>query len=354
MSLNRTHGEWLPSKSDCLLVTGAGGFIGPRVVNSLASKGFEHIRCFVRPSSDRDGLERVKDAYPACHVEVVTGTLLSRSDCERAVDGATVVYHLATGRGKSFPACFQNSVVATRNLVDALLTEQRLERLVNVSSFAVYSNYDRPKGAMLDETCPEESRLDKRCDAYVYAKRKQDDLIKSYAARHGLPYVTVRPSVVFGPGRKGVPGVVGLDTFGFFMHLGGKNKVPLTYVDNCAEGIVLAGLVKGVDGRVFNIVDDDLPSSRMFLKQYKQHVRGIRSIYIPYSVFLIFCKAWERYSVKSEGQLPAYFNPRFCAFHWRRTCYSNDKIKNELNWKPAISMKDALSHYFQFQKNEGV
>ena len=55
--------------------------------------------------------------------------------------------------------------------------------------------------------------------------------------------------------------------------MGGSNTIPFTYVDNCAEAIVLAGLVKGVDGEALNIVDDDLPSSREFLRLYKNNVR---------------------------------------------------------------------------------
>ena len=58
--------------------------------------------------------------------------------------------------------------------------------------------------------------------------------------------------------------------FGIFLHLGGSNPIPFTYVDNCADAIVLAGLTPGVDGEVFNVVDDNLPTSRQFLRLYKQ------------------------------------------------------------------------------------
>ncbi len=61
--------------------------------------------------------------------------------------------------------------------------------------------------------------------------------------------------------------------FGPFLHFGGFNSIPFTYVDNCAEAIVLAGLVSGVEGEIFNVLDDDTPSSRQFLKMYKQNVR---------------------------------------------------------------------------------
>ena len=85
----------------------------------------------------------------------------------------------------------------------------------------------------------------------------------------------VRPGVVYGPGNKGITGRVGLGTFGLFLHLGGSNEIPLTYVDNCADAIVLAGIKGGVDGEVFNVVDDDLPTSRKFLRLYKKNVRPL-------------------------------------------------------------------------------
>ncbi len=45
---------------------------------------------------------------------------------------------------------------------------------------------------------------------------------------------------------------VGIETFNLFLHLGGSNKNPLTYVDNCLKAIALAGLRKGLDGNVFH------------------------------------------------------------------------------------------------------
>ncbi|HTA29518.1 MAG TPA: NAD-dependent epimerase/dehydratase family protein, partial [Candidatus Cybelea sp.] len=242
------HKEWA-------LVTGAGGFIGVRVVESLLKRGWKNIRCFVRPSSEVASLQLLVEQFPTAHLQILSGNLLSREDCAAATKDARIVFHLVTGRGKSFPGCFQNSVVTTRNLLDALVAERALARFVNVSSFAVHSNMNLKRGAVLDESCEIESNLEERYDAYVYAKLKQDELVDEYHQKHGLPYVTVRPAIVFGRGKKALPGAVGIDTFGFFLHLGGGNRVPLTYVDNCADAIVLAGLVEGVEGQIFNVVD---------------------------------------------------------------------------------------------------
>ena len=123
--------------------------------------------------------------------------------------------------------------------------------------------------------------------------------------------------------------------------------MPFTYVDNCAEAILLAGLKPGVDGEVFNVVDDDLPSSRRFLRLYKQNVRRFTSIYLPRAVSHALCYLWEKYSDWSEGQLPPVFNRRKWRALWKKTRYSNEKLKARLGWTPKVPMAEGLRRYFQ-------
>jgi len=52
----------------------------------------------------------------------------------------------------------------------------------------------------------------------------------------------------------------------------------------------------GVDGEIFNVVDDDLPSSRGFLRQYKRKVKRFRSVYVPHIASYAICSGWEWYS----------------------------------------------------------
>jgi len=129
--------------------------------------------------------------------------------------------------------------------------------------------------------------------------------------------------------------------------LGGSNRVPFTYVDNCAEAIALAGLKRGVEGEVFNIVDDDLPSSRQFLSLYKRNVRRFKSIYLPHCISYAGCYLWERYSAWSEGQLGPVFNRRLWLCYWKKTRYSNDKLKKRLGWTPKVPMAEGLRRYFE-------
>ena len=97
---------------------------------------------------------------------------------------------------------------------------------------------------------------------------------------------------------------------------------------------------------MFNVVDDDLPSSREFLRQYKRSVKRFRSIYVPQSMSYALCRGWERYSRWSEGQLPPVFNRRRWNSEWKKTQYSNEKLKARLGWTPQVSMQDGLNRYF--------
>ncbi len=334
-----------------VLVTGAAGFIGSRVVAALLRLGFERVLCCVRPSSDLGLLRAEIPKEQANRCQILEANLLSLGQCRRVAAEVELVYHLVAGRGKSFPACFQGSVITTRNLLDALVEHRCLKRFVNVSSFAVYSRFESKRGAVWDEACPVEDNLGERSDAYAYGKLKQDELVQYYHERFGVPFTIVRPGIVFGPGKRAIPGFVGIDTFGFFMHLGGGGRLPLTYVENCAEAIVLAGLVKGVEGEVFNVVDDQLPTSRAFLRAYKQQVRNFRSVPIPYLATYALCALWEWYAKRSKGQLAPVFNRRMCAFAWKGHNYSNRKLRACLGWQCHVPMQQALQRYFEYQKN---
>lgn len=339
--------------NDPVLVTGASGFIGPAVVENLLQRGFGRIRVLVKPSSDVSRLETILRRHQdSAEVQVIRGNLLSREDCSMATDGVAVIFHLAMGSDKSFAGAFMNTVVTTRNLLDSSLRCTRLRRFVNVSSFAVYANKGNPRRKWLDESAPVEKHAERYGDAYSFAKIKQDELVAEYGRQFGIPHVIVRPGSVFGPGKKAITGRVGIDSFGIFLHLGGSNRIPFTYIDNCADAIVLAGLKPGVEGEIFNIVDDDLPTSRQFLHQYKRNIKSFPSIYVPHFISYALCSLWEKYSNWSEGQLPNAFNRRRWHAEWKSTRYSNQKLKDRLGWRPTVPMNEGLIRYFA-QSREG-
>jgi nucleoside-diphosphate-sugar epimerase len=351
----REQNDFIIGQDDLILITGATGFIGTRVVENLLQRGFRNIRCFARPSTEAAKVDALSVLqYDGTRVQLLRGNLLSRSDCLAAAKDVAVIYHLAAGRGeKSFPDAYMNSVVTTRNLLDACVRYGCLKRFVNIGSFACYSNKDQAWGTLLDERSPVETHPELRGDAYCFAKAKQDEIVREYAKKYKIPFVILKPGHVYGPGNLGITGRVGIGTFGVFLHLGGSNPIPFTYVDNCAEAIALAGLKEEIDGEVFNVVDDDLPSSRQFLRLYKRNVKHFTSLYVPHAVSYGLCYLWERYSSWSEGQLPPAFNRgRWRAF-WKKTRYSNEKLKTRMGWVPKVPTAEGLRRYFEACRAEG-
>jgi len=347
--------DYIIDRRDPILITGANGFIGSRVAETLFEYGFKSLRCFVRPSSNITALKRMSETSEGNRIRIIEGNLVSPKDCEKATDGVSMVYHLAAAmRDKSFPGAFLNCVVVTKRLLEATLKYRSLKRFVNVSSFTVYSNMKLRRGSLLDESCEIENQPELRGEAYCYAKVRQDELVMDYGRKHGIPYVIVRPGVVYGPGRKTISGRIGIDTFGIFLHIGGSNRIPLTYVENCAEAIVLAGLKKGVEGEIFNIVDDDIPTSREFLKEYKKRVEDFKSVYVPRMASYSLCYLWEKYSKWSGGQLPPVFNRKRWSSDWKGNRYSNEKAKRLLGWKPRITSEEGLQQYFEYCKNPEI
>jgi len=341
--------------NDLILITGSNGFIGVRVVQLLLEYGFTNLRCFVRPSSELERLRETLNRFPAAkNVQLMFGDLLSREDCVKAATGVSIIYHLAAGFDKSFAGAFMGSVLTTRNLMDAFLAHGQPKRFVNVSSFAVYSNLNMKRGSLLDESCPLEDAPQERFNAYGFGKLKQEELVKEYGTKFKLPFVILRPGVVFGPGSRGLNGRMGTDVFGFFINVGGSNVLPLTYVENCAEAIVLAGLRPGIDGEIFNVVDDELLTSNQFLRAYKKTVKSFHFIWLPYTVAYCFSLLWEYYSRKTKGQLPPAFNRRRCSAEWKGNRYSNVNLRQRLGWKPRVNMEKAMAMFLeQFERPAG-
>jgi nucleoside-diphosphate-sugar epimerase len=344
--------DYIINESERVLITGANVFIGTRVVDTLLFYGYRNLVCLMRPSAQDSALLKVITGRGSPSIEICRGNLLSREVCDRVTEGVSVIYHLAAGRGvKSYPDAFLNSVVTTRNLLEAAAHRNALRRFVGVSSFSVYSNLRLKRGELLDETCEMEVEPELRGEAYCYAKVRQDELTADFCGKNGIPYVLVRPGVVFGPGNRGLPGRIGIDLLGIFLHMGGSNRIPFTYVDNCAEAIILAGLRRGVEGEVFNVVDDDLPTSREFLNLYKKNVRPFRSIRIPRTASYLLCSLWEKYSNWSRGQLPPVFNTRRWSNDWKGNSYSNKKIKTQLAWIPRVTFSEASHRFFNHERS---
>src|SRR4051812_5483578 len=99
LSSSPSQADSVVSLDDPILITGAQGFIGTRVVERLLALGFRNLRCFARPSSDGKTLQAIIEKNSAAsRVEMFKGNLLSKKSCCESVEGVRLIYHLAAGR----------------------------------------------------------------------------------------------------------------------------------------------------------------------------------------------------------------------------------------------------------------
>jgi nucleoside-diphosphate-sugar epimerase len=70
-------------------------------------------------------------------------------------------------------------------------------------------------------------------------------------------------------------------------------------------------------------------------------------MYVPHPVSYALCWIWERYSTWSEEQLPPVFNRSRWYANWRKTRYSNQKLKLRLGWTPRVSTSAGLALFFE-------
>jgi nucleoside-diphosphate-sugar epimerase len=330
-----------------ILISGSAGFLGLCLSRKLLEKGETHLRCLVRSVSTIDRLENLKSAFPGARVEILQGNLLNSKNAEEAVKGIDVVYHCAAEMIAPIAAMCMNTVVATRNLLEAIVKEGRIKRFVHVSSFAVYGTAPLQRRAVVSEETLLEPNPKKRDDAYTYTKLKQEQLVWKYKERYGLPVVVVRPGVVYGPGGAQISSRVGKTLLGYFLNIGRRNLLPLSYVDNCADTIILAGTVPNIEGEVFNVHDSDLITCDQFLRRYRERVRRMKCIRTPYSIFWLFSWLVDRYSRYSKRQIPPALNPYKTASIWKGTRFDNAKIIKVLGWRQGVSTKEGLERHFE-------
>jgi nucleoside-diphosphate-sugar epimerase len=223
-----------------VLVTGAGGFVGPHVVKALAAAGYK-----VRIT------QRIAAEPPPGTEAVVTGDLASPVDWAPALAGVAHVVHLAglapAGPGLDEALYRQINTQATTDLAQAAY-RAGVGRFVFISSIKAQTGaFDGPPLREDDPPAPD--------DAYGRSKLAAEQGL----AGLDLDWVVLRPVLVYGPGVKAnMAALVKLARLPLLLPLGGLSAPKsLLAVENLADAVLFALTPRCPVRRVFILSDPE-------------------------------------------------------------------------------------------------
>jgi nucleoside-diphosphate-sugar epimerase len=228
-----------------ICVTGAGGFLGPVVVDTLARQGAS-VQAIIGPPGE--------DArVPRGAASIARADIIDTSALRKLVAGADLIVHLAGPA--SVAASFQDPQrtirihsEGTAALLEACKAE-KVTRLIYVSSAEVY-------GQPLRNPVGEDHPLSAR-SPYGAAKIGAEKLIESYVHAFELRAVILRPFSIYGPGASPqslIPRIIGLARQGLPVVL--RDLKPIRdycFVTDLAEAVARACLFEAGGLEIFNV-----------------------------------------------------------------------------------------------------
>jgi UDP-glucose 4-epimerase len=305
-----------------LLITGAAGFIGSHLAETLLAQGHQVI-----------GIDNFLDYYPRWMKERNLGGVrtkpgfefieadLLETDLVGLVKRLEGVIHLAAQAGvraswgENFRTYSDNNILATQRLLEACRGEG-IKKFIYASSSSLYGDTD-------DLPMREESIL-RPVSPYGVSKAAGEYLAYLYYRNFGLPTVSLRFFTVYGPrqrpdmafhrffkaGIEGKPLVVWGD---------GEQSRDFTFIDDIVQGCRRA-LEAGKDGSVYNIGG----GSRRTLNEILEAMRRITGKLLEVN-----------YQPVQKGDV-------------RHTGASLEKIKKELGYQPQVSMMEGLEREWEW------
>lgn len=245
---------------DQVLVTGAAGWLGRGLLNALvgglpdvealsAPQPDLRIRALELPSVDTTPIETLSD-----RIEVVKGDLRDAEDCKRFCEGAkgTTLFHLAgLIHPRRLRELYEVNVEGARNVL-AAASDAGVRRVVVVSSNSP-CGCNPSREHRFDESSPYKPYMN-----YGRSKMLMEMHVKDVQESGSIETVVIRATWFYGPFqpprqtlffrmiRDGKAPIVG----------SGDNLRSMSYIDNLAQGLILAGIRPEASGQTYWIADE--------------------------------------------------------------------------------------------------
>ncbi len=240
-------------KNTRVLVTGAGGFIGSHLTETLLQFG-ARVRALVHYNSRNDwGLLELVHPDLRRQLEIVAGDITDPFGVSRAVADCEVVFHLAALIAIPYSYLAPANYVAvncggTLNLLEAA-RQHRVRRFIHTSTSETYGT---AQYTPIDEEHPLKGQ-----SPYSASKIGADKLAESYFLSFGTPVATIRPFNTYGPrqsARAVIPTIISQGLTGDTIRLGSLTPVrDLNFVSDTVAGFLKVAESEQAIGQVINV-----------------------------------------------------------------------------------------------------
>lgn len=299
-------------------ITGANGFIGKLLVQRHLSHGDE-VRVLSR--QDDHGWDRGLD--------VVVGDLTQDGEhLNKLVDGADVLYHCA-GELYDEDKMHALHIDGTHRLVE--VAKGKVGRWVQLSSVGAYGPC---KEGTISEHSPENP-----ANLYEKTKTKSDEVVR----QSGIPFVILRPSIVFGTSmtNQSLHQMLEMIRKRLFFYIGKPGAmVNYIHVDDVIEALFLCATDSRATDKIFNLsqttclesmVDALMAGCGLNVELYRLPLFPVRALAVLFG--------WIPGFPLTQSRIAALTS---------RCCYLSDRIEQEL----AFEFGDSLEHRFQLFGSE--
>ena len=311
------------------VVTGATGFLGSALVTELVKRQ-QPVRILAR--DEKKARQQFGDT-----VTISPGDITDAMQVQRAVDGATTLYHLA---GHLYhpsipPELYgQVHVEGTRILLRACRGQAQLRRIVHVSTTGVFG--------VTGETPAAEDAPFAPTNPYEATKLEGEHLALKAYREQGLPVTVVRPGLVYGPGDLHLLGFFGSINKGLFRVIdGGKAFLHPVYIDDLVAALLLCAERSQAPGRSYNIAGG-CPVSVRELATAIAHALG-RELPAGSIPLWLANLASDLFTVMPgmRGERAPLTRSRV-KFLTNSRIYDIRRAKSELDYTPAVALKEGM------------
>lgn len=242
-------------KSKKVLVTGASGFIGGRLVERLVRHHHADVRALVRNPSSAARLAR----FP---IDFQMGDVTRSTDLDKAMTGREVVFHCAYGTSGSQKHRAWVNKVGTERVLEAA-HRAGSPRVVYLSTLMVYG---RTGDGDLDETAPRR----RFGNAYSDSKLEAEKVALQYSRSGRVPVAVLQPTAVYGPfGGVWTAGPLqALKTGRMILIDGGSGLANAVYVDDLVSAMLLAAVKDEAVGEAFLVSGPEAVSWRELYERF--------------------------------------------------------------------------------------